>query len=264
MSAIQKEKCRKAVVSLIAVVCFTVGSVLMPYTATANEVLAAGEERAPQRVITVSGQGTVKVSPDVAYITLGTVTEDKDAKTAQTRNAQIMEKVVNAIIASGVSKDDIKTVNYGILPKYSYPEPIPGSGEKSREPQIVGYTVNNSIQVTVRDTKKTGSIIDIAAAQGANASNNISFGVSDYDKQYNEALRLAVGNAAAKAKIIAESLGLSIGVPASISESGGLYYPPVWTGYDSAYVKGMGSAEATPIHPGTLEVKANVTITYNY
>lgn len=261
MSGIQKGKYRKVVVSLITAVCFTVGSVFMPYAATANEVFAADEEKAPQRMITVSGQGTVKVSPDVAYITLGTVTEDKDARTAQTRNAQVMEKVVNAIIASGVSKDDIKTVNYSISPKYSYPDPISGSREKPQEPQIVGYTVNNSIQVTVRDTKKTGSIIDIAAAQGANASNNISFGVSDYDKQYNEALRLAVGNAAAKAKIIAESLGLSIGAPASINESGGLYYPSVWTSYDSAYAKGV---EATPIHPGTLEVKANVTMTYNY
>lgn len=221
-----------------------------------NKTLADSKDdtNATKRTLNVTGQGKVEASPDIAYITLGVVTEHKDAGTAQDDNRQKMSSIILAIKSLGVKDDDIKTTNYSIYPRYNY---IKETGER----HIIGYTVNNSVQVTIRDISKVGKIIDMASKNGVNTSGGITFGLSDYEKYYNEALRNAVETAKRKAETMAGALGITLGVPVSVSESGG-YHPPVY--YDHHMKVGMGEAASTPIQAGTLRVTANVSMTYEY
>lgn len=212
-------------------------------------------DKATKRTLNVSGQGTIKVSPDIAYITLGVVTENTVAKAAQQENAATMDKLVSAVKASGIKSEDIKTVNYSIYPKYDYNKDTGAS-------KIIGYSVTNSIQVTVRDMKKVGSVIDLSADTGANISNNISFALSDYDKYYNEALKKAVATAKKKADTIAAAVGISIKLPVTITESGSP--APVMYGYQNYAMKADMAGAATPVESGTIEVQANVSMTYEY
>lgn len=218
-------------------------------------VQAASDVQPTKRTINVSAQGKVSATPDIAYVTLGVVTEDVDAKAAQRSNATSMDKVVSQIKASGVKSEDIKTVSYSIYPKYDY-------DQKTGLSKIVGYSVNNSVQVTVRDITKAGSIIDLAADNGVNTSNSISFGFSDPDKYYNQALKKAVEAAKLKAVTLAAPFGITLKIPVSISESGG--YTPV-NNYPMYDAKAM-SAEAapTPVQAGTTEITANVSLVYEY
>jgi len=165
-----------------------------------------GEEAAQKKTINVSGQSKVTASPDFATISLGVVTEDKDAKAAQKANAESMDKVIESIKALGIDEADIRTVNYSISPVYSY---IKETGESV----ITGYRVNNSVSVTVRDLNKTGSVIDAAADSGVNTSSSISFGISNYEDYYNEALKNAVLAANRKANTIADALGVKLKAP---------------------------------------------------
>jgi len=217
----------------------------------------SGNEK-EKRVINVSGQGIIKASPDIAYITLGVVTEDADAHEAQRKNAEKMDKIVSAIKNLGIKDEDIKTVSYNIYPKYNY-------DNNTGVSNIIGYSVNNSVQVTVRDILKTGEIIDLAAENGANTSGSISFGLSDYDSCYNEALKVAVENAKKKAETIAGALGVSLKLPVSITENIGYQQPPIIY-YDSTLITKADEAErvATPIESGTLEVRASVAVVYEY
>ena len=221
-----------------------------------TSVKAATENQPTKRTINVSGQGTINVSPDIAFISLGVVTEDKDAKAAQRSNAAAMDKVVSQIKASGVKSEDIKTVNYSIYPKYDY-------NKQSGESSIVGYSVNNTVQVTVRDITMTGTIIDLASEGGINVSNSISFGLSDTDKYYNEALKKAVETARKKAEVMAGTFGITLKMPVTINENGG--YTPVYNyaSYDTK-AEAAGAAVPTPVQSGTLEIKANVSLVYEY
>jgi hypothetical protein len=237
-----------AVIVLTALALVFYGSV-MPGRAAASE----GQEQ-PKKVLNVSGQGTVDAAPDIAYITLGVVTENENAKTAQQKNAEAMSAVIAKIKASGVKDEDIKTTNYSINPKYNY-------NQATGESRIIGYTVNNSVQVTVRDIAKTGNIIDAASLSGVNTTSNISFGLSDYDKYYNEALKQAVESARKKAQTISSTLGITLKTPVSISENGG--YEPVYE-RNAKYGMDMAGAAATPIQSGSLTVRANVSMTYEY
>ena len=80
----------------------------------------AAEEAVEKRTINVSGQSKVTASPDFATISLGVLTEDKDAKVAQRANAESMDKVIKAIKALGIAEADIQTTNYSIYPVYNY------------------------------------------------------------------------------------------------------------------------------------------------
>lgn len=225
-----------------------------------NGVYAQADEQveASKRSLYVAGQGKINVEPDIAYITLGVVTEDKDAKAAQQKNAQSMSSVVELVKSAGISQQDIKTTGYSINPKYNYSK---DTGESS----IVGYTVSNSVQVTIRDISKTGDVIDVAASSGANLSRGISFGLSDYEKHYNEALKKAVEIAKNRAYTIADTLDIELKAPMSISENGG--FAPSYNTYRGSYaVMDMAAGEAytTPVEAGTIEVTASVNITYEY
>jgi uncharacterized protein YggE len=219
-------------------------------------VRAADGNQPTKRTINVYGQGTVSASPDIAYISLGVVTEAKDAKAAQRNNAELMDKAVAQIKAAGVKNEDIKTVNYSIYPKYDY-------NKQSGESRIVGYSVNNTVQVTVRDIAKTGTIIDLASENGINTSNSISFGFSDPDRYYNEALKKAVEAAKQKAEAMAGTFGITLKTPVTVTENGS--YAPVYNyaAYDMKAEAAVAAAP-TPVQPGTMEIKANVSVVYEY
>ncbi|HHW32482.1 MAG TPA: SIMPL domain-containing protein [Clostridiaceae bacterium] len=225
----------------------------------AKESVNESVDEKDKRVINVSGLGIIKASPDIAYITLGFVTEDTDANEAQKKNAKQMDKIVAAIKDLGIEDEDIKTVSYNIYPKYDY-------DRNTGVSKIIGYSVNNSVQVTVRDILKTGKVIDIASENGANTSGGISFGLSDYEGYYNNALKAAVENAKKKADIIADTLGVSLKLPVSITENSGYQQPP--TVYYSKTMDWAASDEAervtTPIESGTLEIRASVAVIYEY
>ena len=218
--------------------------------------LSALSDTQPVRnTINVSATGKIEVSPDIAFVTVGAISENSNALTAQQQNANAMSNIITALKNSGISENDIKTSGYSISPKYSY-------NKETGISSIVGYSVSNQVRVTVRDVTKAGNVIDIAATNGANMSGNIVFDLADREKAYNDALRIAVRNAETRAKTIADTLGIAINKPSSVTESGS-YYSPVYKSYDSVEMRSEAMV-STPISSGTFEITSNVSMTYNY
>ncbi len=239
---------------LAAVILLTAALMVMAFGLYFNAPVKAEDNVADKKTLSVSGQSIVSASPDIAYINLGVITDDKDAKVAQKANAVAMDKVIAAIKASGVKNEDIQTVNYTIYPKYDY-------SEKSNGNTIIGYTVNNSVNVTVRELDKTGSIIDAAADSGVNVSSSISFDLSNYENYYNEALKNAVLAAKKKAKTMADALEVTLKAPINVSEGGG--YSPL-RNYASFDMKAESNGASTQIQAGSIQITANVSIIYEY
>lgn len=244
----------KSKMALAALLIAAAALLIMSFGVYGNSPAQAAEEKDDKKTIYVSGQARVNAAPDFATINLGVITEDKDAKTAQQANAAAMDKVIAAIKASGVKEADLQTVNYSIQPKYDY-------NKETGESSIVGYSVSNSVSVTVRDLTKTGSIIDAAAQSGVNISSSISFGLSSYEEAYNEALKNAVIAAKKKADTIAGALGVKLIAPVSVNEGYG--YSPL-SNYATYDMKMSNSGVETPIQAGSIEITANVSMVYEY
>ena len=208
------------------------------------------------KTISANGEGKVFVKPDIAYITIGVQTEASDAKVAQKDNAAKMDKVVKAVKTAGIEDKDVQTQQYSISPKYQY-------NEKPYRQDVVGYTVNNSIKITIRDISKVGDVLDKCVDSGANVTNSIQFSVTDQSKFYNEALKMAVSNAKGKAEAMASVYDIKLGAPSAISEnsSGGVVYQRM---ENAKMMSASADSASTPIAAGDMEISANVSLTYKY
>jgi len=207
-------------------------------------------------VIHVSGSGSVTGTPDRAQLTFSVQTENANVKTAQSDNAVRMNAVIDALVAAGIPKDQMKTTGYSIYPVYQ-------DSTGLLNPKIKTYQVTNTLQVTLRDVNQTGTVIDTAVTNGINTVSSIQFMLSDEQAQTlrSDALKKAVTLARADADVVAAALGVNITGTQSADISQG-YMPVVYDTYraEAAITK---SAVPTPIQPGDVTVTAQVTITYS-
>ena len=207
-------------------------------------------------VIHVSGSGSVTGTPDRAQITFAVQTENANVKTAQSENAVQMNAVIDALVASGIPKDQMKTTGYSIYPVYQ-----DSNGLLNQKVQT--YRVTNTLQVTLKDVNQTGNVIDTAVKGGANNVNSVQFMLSDEQAQAlrSEALKNAVTLARADADVVAAALGVNITGVQSADISQG-YTPVVYDNYQ-AEAAGAKAAVPTPVQPGDVTVTAQVSVTYS-
>jgi uncharacterized protein YggE len=207
-------------------------------------------------VISVSGSGSVTGTPDRAQLTFSVQTENANVKTAQSDNAVRMNAVIEALVASGIPKEQMKTTGYSIYPVYQDSTGI-------LNPKIMTYQVTNTLQVTLRDVNQTGNVIDTAVTAGVNNVNTIQFMLSDEQARSlrAEALKNAVILARADADVVADALGVNITGVQSADISQG-YTPVVYDSYQAGAAN-VKSVAPTPIQPGDVTVTAQVSITYS-
>ena len=203
--------------------------------------------------ISVNGEGFVEAAPDRATISIGVLTQDKDASRAQTENARTAQNVINAIVKLGIERKNINTSDYNFRPTYRQDE--------GRHNVIDGYAVSNTIYVVLDNLDLVGKVIDTALSNGANNIDSLDFGIKNRKKLQDEALILAIKDAKQRAELVARELGKTIvGVDDISVNTGGV-------GAMRANQKMYAMAEmsmdaATPIEAGTLTCSASVHITF--
>ncbi len=225
--------------------------------AVIGNVTAQLPEESTAKLIHVSGTGKVTTTPDQAVIVFAVETESTDVATAQQQNAQKMDAVINALKNAGIPAKDIRTAGYNIIP-------VTESDDKLlTDSRVKYYRVINSLEVTLSDVSRAGEIVDLAVANGANRVDQFSFTLSDAKQQEfrSQALAAAVAQARGDADTVAAALGKTI-VDVDEVSVGSSYVPMV---YDSRYTsmeKAVGSAAATPLEVGEIDVTASVSISY--
>jgi uncharacterized protein len=205
--------------------------------------------------IAVSGSGTTSVRPDLALVNLGIEVTSPTVAEARSKAATTMEALTTAVKGKGVAEADIQTQFFNIYPQYGPPSP---ADLKPTAPQIIGYTVNNQVQLKVRNLDSVSTVLDSAIAAGGNSIrvNGMQFTVEKPDQFKAKAREDAVRNARERAEVLAKAAGVKVGPARSITESGGGF--PQFDARSAQAPGGMGGP--TPVSPGqeTLEVVVNV------
>lgn len=206
-----------------------------------------------QRTLILEGRGKVIAPPDQAIITIGFVTENKDAKKAQAQNAVLTNQGLTALKEINIQQEDIQTVSYIIQPIYEFTE---GSSI------LKGYKVQHTFEITVKDLNQVGAVYQAVVTAGANIAENIEFVVSNKDFYYQQALQLAIKNATEKASSIGQLLGVSMNsVPIKVTENSTVISPRDYTLSFSAEATLQA---APPIQRSKLEIEAIVTAVFPY
>ncbi|MBI5358514.1 SIMPL domain-containing protein [Candidatus Amesbacteria bacterium] len=190
-------------------------------------------------LFTVSGEGKVTVTPDVAILSLGMSAKKNTVKSAQTEANTVVNNLTKAIKEFGVDDKDIKTTNFSVYPDY----------DNSR---IVGYNVNINLTITIRNIDKVNEILDKATTLGANSIGGIQFTVDEnkLKELTQEARKKAVEDAKTKAANLSSAAGMTLGKIVNIQE-----------GSNNNYPRPMMLAK-TEIQPGTTDITSTVTLFY--
>ncbi|MBZ5612089.1 MAG: SIMPL domain-containing protein [Acidobacteriia bacterium] len=194
--------------------------------------------------ITAVGTATVSVAPDMARVDVSVSTQATTAQDASTSNATQTSAVIAALQLLLGADANIKTVNYSLSAVYNNPPP----GQSSR---IIGYTVDNTIEVTLTNLSRIGQTIDIAIQNGANRVQGISFDLRDRNPPTAQALKAAAASARSQADAIASGLNVHTGPVLHASEGVNTFNP----------VTGVtAGAPTTPIETGLVLIQASVTL----
>lgn len=204
----------------------------------------AGGVSEPSGGITVTGTGIVESLPDQAEFTLGVSSKGPTAREALATNSERMRRVLDALLAAGVAKEDVQTQDVSVSQSYS------------SEGRVDGYSAHNSVSVTIRNLAKAGSVLDAASNAGANDVYGPTLTRSDQDELRAKALSAAVDNARAKAQALADAASVRLGSVTAISESGGGTPMPY---FDAVLSK---RAPEAPIEPGKQDIQATVRVTF--
>lgn len=211
---------------------------------------ACGAGGAPERTLTITGTGTVHVTPDIVSVSLAVQTQDRDVAHALAENNQSAQRLLAAARSAGVADADMGTTFFAVTPQPQYD---PTTGNPTGE---VIYLVDNTITVTLRDVSRLGELLQVAVDAGANNIQGVSFSVDDPSAAEDQAREQAMTDARTRAEMLATAAGATLGAPISISTS--VY---LLGGYRTEAAMGIGGG-GVPTTPGTTDVQVQVFVTY--
>jgi len=202
-----------------------------------------------QPTVSVTGEASISVPPDLAQIDSGVTTEAKTAREASEANNKAMAGVLQALKNSGLAEKDIQTSRLSLSP-----QSVPGRNPNAPF-QITGYRASNRVTVTIRDITKVADTIDVLVGAGANEISGISFAVSKASKLLDDARAEAMADARRKAEIYAKAANITLGAPVSISEETAPGPVP--------YRKMAGAmAASAPVALGEETLRVSVSVSY--
>jgi uncharacterized protein YggE len=217
---------------------------------TTSPALAQSKDNLP--VIVTRGEAEVKRAPDRAWVVINAESRSKDPKEAQQQNVAAMDAVMAKLKGMNLGEDAIRTIAYELHPEYDY---VDGR-------QILrGYVARNSIEVRVDDITRVGDVLGASVGLGATSVGGLRFGLKDRDAAEREALRLAVADARARADAAAAGAGVQISGVLRVEEQRMSPPEPPRPMMRQMATAEFAQADTPAISPGTIEIRAVVTLT---
>ena len=215
---------------------------------SASQVGAVGSYHGPD--IVVDGTGEVMGTPDTVTLSLGVQTTGPSATAALTGNNYSATALIATLKQKGVAAKDIQTSNLSISPNFDM------SGH------VTGYSVSNSVTVTLHGIKGAGEIIDAAANAVGNAItfNGVQLSIGDTSSRslIAKARADAVKQAIAHAQQLAAAAGLTLGAVRTISDTGNEVPQPEFFGANTP----AAAKAAVPIEAGSQQLSVDVSVTF--
>lgn len=221
------------------------------------------EETGSENGIYVVGEGSIKVKPDIAVVNLGIQSERRTASRARKEASENMQQLMDAIKAVEVEDKDIQTSYFNISPRYDWIEEKDENGRKISRQVLVGYTVSNNVNVTIRNLDNVSKVIDSAAEASGDTIriNNVYFRVENTEEHEAELRELAYMDALVKAKHFSSMAAVELGEVIMISEVN-MSVAPVLSRNRMALGQTMEFAGdySTPISPGETDLNSRISV----
>jgi len=236
----------------------TAKKILIMFAVALLPVSAMAQAQKPHRQpsISVTGEGTAQVAPDMAVINLTVLRQGKTAREALDASNEAMAAILAEMEATGVEDRDLQTSDFSISPQYVYPKQ---DDDRRQPPTIEGYNVSNSLTVRIRNLDNLGAILDKSVSLGVNQGGQIMFTSDDPSAAITEARKKAVEDAMAKAQTLAEAAGVELGKVLRIGEVANPGRPMPMMRAEMAKAS---FDSAVPVAAGENEYSVSVTMSF--
>lgn len=209
-----------------------------------------GEPTDASRTISVTGESTLKATPDEYVFSPQYEFKDTDKATALADLTAKQNEIVSALKKLGVPDSSIKADSNGNDYRYEYDD--------------IARTSNYSLvlTITLKDKDLTQKVQDYLLTTGptGTVSPQASFSDATRKKLENQGRNAATKEARAKAEQSAHNLGFEVGAVKSVSDSAnGLATPPMYameSGVNADTKQGLS------VQPGQNELSYSVTVVY--
>jgi len=223
---------------------------LIAASAIIFSLIALPAQAATPRTVTVTSDGSVKVTPDAvrvdAQVNVVAASSTDALKAASTTATAVRA----ALTKNSVASKDIATQTLTIFPEYNYTQ------EKGSV--LIGYRASQGFTITIRAAKNAGVIVDAIVAAGGNnlQVSGVTPFVIDDTKASSGARINAVAKAKAKAAHYAALLGVKLGSVTTIVESSAP------SNIRQVFAMAKDSVGATQIDLGQQDVSVSITVTW--
>lgn len=209
--------------------------------------------------VRVNGVGEASAPPDIARTRIGIDVRAATPEQASADATQRMAAVIAALKALPIADKDLRTYNYSINFEQEQPPNNPQPTAASAEPQLPRgfYHVTNMLEVTIRDLKAAGRVLQAATSAGANNIWGVNFDIENDTSLVAEARKQAVEEAAKAAQELAALSGITLGEVVSISEG---EQPNTYGGPQLMSMR--AAANDVPVEQGEITVRYNVQVVY--
>jgi uncharacterized protein len=217
------------------------------------QAVSPSQPTPPAPQISTSATGEARVQPDRATILFAVETRAQTAARAGAENARRQQAVLDTLKKLGLSDGQLSTSGYSVAPEMRY---------DGKQPQVVGYVARNVVNADVRRIDQVGALIDGALGAGANVVSSLRF----FSSRADEARRLALADAVAKARADAEAMaraaGGTLGALVELTTAG----PGRPYGEEMAQARALVASDVaqTPIDPGEQTITVLVSARWSF
>lgn len=152
--------------------------------------------------ISLGAEGKYEAPPDTALVQFGISVQENTSKDAYDHASRSAEQVRDLLRKNGIEPKSAEIGFFSLEPVYDY---------RNAKRKLVGYRVNSSVTLKLKDFAKIGPIVQGLADLDVSDSQSISYILDNIDtakiKAAEDALRRARAEAAAVASAAQRSLG---------------------------------------------------------
>ena len=218
------------------------------------------QDRPEPRLVTVSGEAEVNVSPDEVVYDVTVQTFNKVLKTAKQQTDEQLKGLIALARRSGVAEADTQTDLVEVKPQFR-------GNDSSRT--FLGYWVRKDLVITLRDVSRSEALLSEMLDFGVWRVNSVTFQTSELRKHRDSARALAMKAAQEKAAALASAVGQKIGRAYSIEEDVPTRASALQNFSSNASSNAFSTVETAAdsswegtLAPGKIKINARVTVKF--
>lgn len=206
------------------------------------------------RTISVQSEGTVRVAPDRATVTMLFNRRAEGLMDAHNGVQRDLQVFVESVIKAGFPRDLVRNGGLRYHPEYAH--------ESGHAPRVVGYNAQMTVVLRIDNIDDVPRVMELAIAAGAAELQPVEYRVSNLEEKQAEARALAMKAVRERAEELAAGFGASIGEVQSISEQQIYNQQPRFARMEMAMDSAGSGDSFAQIDPDAVEVRASISATF--